>query len=101
MGLREGKRGATMAPTVEKPTAITEFSTHSSNTGTPRCAWLKASNRMPSAVSAKETAHVYQASQVASLRLILEGPRPALGACSAFGEVLLAPCGASSRSFLS
>jgi hypothetical protein len=35
MGLREGKRGATTAPTAEKLTATTASSTHSPNTGTP------------------------------------------------------------------
>jgi hypothetical protein len=34
MGLSGGKRGATMAPSVEKPTAITASSAHSSKIGT-------------------------------------------------------------------
>src|SRR5215211_516105 len=66
-----GKRGATMAPSAEKPTATTASSAHCSKTGAPGSATrLQTSRNSPSAARARETAHMYQASQAASLELI-------------------------------
>jgi hypothetical protein len=70
MGFLGGKRGATTAPSVEKPTATTASSAHCSKTGMLRYASrLRTNNSNPSAVSTKETAHIYQASHPASLWL--------------------------------
>src|SRR5215217_2473576 len=71
MGFLAGKRGATMAPSVEKPTATTASSAHCSKTGAPGSATrLRARRNSPSAARARETAHMYQASQAAPLELI-------------------------------
>src|SRR5829696_7756545 len=71
MGFLAGKRGATMAPSVEKPTATKASSAHCSKTGRPGSATrLRARRNSPSAARARETAHMYQASQAAPLELI-------------------------------
>src|SRR5215218_1258854 len=71
MGFWGGKRGATMAPSVEKPTAITASSAHSSKTGTPgSAARLRTNRSSPAAASATETAHMYHDSHAASLGLL-------------------------------
>jgi hypothetical protein len=76
MGFLGGKRGATMAPSVEKPTAITASSAHCAKTGTPgRASRLRTNRSSPPAARAKETAHMYQDSQAASLGLLALVPR--------------------------
>src|SRR5918997_1317450 len=71
MGFLTGKRGATMAPSVEKLTATTASSAHWSKTGAPGSATrLQTRRNSPSAAKSRESAHMYQASQVASLERI-------------------------------
>src|ERR687894_3110715 len=68
LGLRAGKRGATRAPSPEKPTATTASSAHSSTTGAPGSASRLRTNRSsPVAARAKETAHKDHESHAASL----------------------------------
>src|SRR5215211_1493085 len=66
MGFLAGKRGATMAPSIEKPTATTVSSAHCSKTGTPGCSRLTSRRTSPRPAKAKERKHMYQASQTAS-----------------------------------
>src|ERR687896_2417843 len=68
MGFLAGKRGATTAPRVEKPTAMTASSAHSSKTGAPGSASRLRTNRSsPVAARAKETAHKDHESHAAPL----------------------------------
>jgi hypothetical protein len=65
-----GKRGATTAPSVEKPTAMTASSAHCSKSGTPgRASRLMTNNSSPAAARTRDTAHEVQASQVAARAL--------------------------------
>src|SRR5215218_9804228 len=71
MELLWGKRGATAAPSVEKPTAITASSAHWAKTGTPgRACWLRTNRSSPAAARARETAHMHHDSQAALLGLL-------------------------------
>jgi hypothetical protein len=60
-----------MAPSVEKPTAITASSAHSSKTGTlARASLLRTNRSNPTVASAKETAHTLHESQAALFGLL-------------------------------
>ena len=66
-----------MAPSVEKPTAMTASSAHCAKRGMPgRASRLMTNKSSPAVASVKETAHMYHDSQTASLGLLLPLSRP-------------------------
>ena len=75
MGLLEGKRWATTAPTAEKPTAITASSTQCEKTGTPGgSSRPRAARTNPSAASARPRALADRAAHAAARGFIATAP---------------------------